>query len=205
MVTTNIRRGTGTRRTGASLELALGSVAKPNLAVITWRWRYESGLALLLALVIIELTSAVGWGWTLVVINAAGCLIAAWPAARRQVIARAWCVITPHRVRTGCAQSWLHTRQGKIPVVLRTTAVPFGERVYLWLRAGVSARDLVAARPALTAACWAADVYVAQHERFAHLVVIDVIRRPGTRRGADGYPDAAGPPSWPHAGMLHRE
>ena len=61
-------------------------------------------------------------GALLVLIGAA----LAWPPARRHLIARAWCVITPHRVRVGCAQAWIHSRRGKIPIVLLTTRQPLG-------------------------------------------------------------------------------
>ena len=50
-----------------------------------------------------------------------------WPPSRRRFTARAWCVITPHRVRTGCAQAWIHTRDGHLPVVLYTVPAGFGE------------------------------------------------------------------------------
>jgi hypothetical protein len=198
MTTNSGPRAYSTRRTRAGLELALGSVARPNPLVIVWRWRYELGLALFLAIVVLALTSAVGLWWGLATISIVSGLTAAWPAARRQIAVRAWCIITPHRVRTGCAQAWIHSRRGKIPVVVFTTAEPFGERVYLWLRAGVGAEDLMAARQLLAAACWANDVNVAPHERYAHLVALDVIRRPSTHPAEDEWLDLAEPPSWPH-------
>lgn len=198
MTTNSGPRAYSTRRTRAGLELALGSVARPNPLVIVWRWRYELGLALFLAIVVLALTSAVGLWWGLATISIVSGLTAAWPAARRQIAVRAWCIITPHRVRTGCAQAWIHSRRGKIPVVVFTTAEPFGERVYLWLRAGVGSEDLIAARQLLAAACWANDVNVAPHERYAHLVALDVIRRPSTHPAEDEWLDLAEPPSWPH-------
>jgi hypothetical protein len=169
--------------------------------VIAWRWRYELGLAVLMAITVIGLTSAIGLWWGLVTIGAVSCLTAAWPAARKRVAVRAWCIITPHRVRSGCAQAWIHSRRGKIPVVLYTAAEPFGERVYLWCRAGVGLEDLIAARSLLAAACWADDVHVARHERFAHLVALDVIRRPYAHPAGDDWPDITEPPSWPYAGI----
>lgn len=189
----------------AGLELAVSTVARPNPLVIAWRWRYEIGLGVLVALAVIGLNFAVGLWWGLATIVTASCLTAAWPAARKHVVIRAWCVITPHRVRTGCAQAWIHSRRGKIPVVLCTTAEPFGERVYLWCRAGVASEDLVAARPLLAAACWAETVYVARHDRFAHLVVLDVIRLLVAFPAEDERPDVTEPPSWPDADILHHD
>jgi hypothetical protein len=193
-----------TRQARATLELALGSVAKPNPLVIVWRWRYELGLALRLAITLLALTSVVGPWWSLAVIVAWSGFLAAWPTARRQLAVRAWCIITPHRVRTGCAQAWIHSRRGKIPVVLFTTARPFGERVYLWLRAGVGVEDLIAVRPLLAAACWADDIRVARHERFAHVIILDVMRR-RPPPAEDDWPETTPPPSWPYAGISRRE
>jgi hypothetical protein len=204
MTPNSLSRGENTRQIRAGLELALGTVARPNPLVIVWRWRYELGLALFLAFALFALASAVGLWWGLAAIGTAGGLIAAWPVARRHVMVHAWCIITPHRVRTGCAQAWIHSRRGKIPVVLYTTAEPFGERVYLWLRAGVSVEQLIAARPLLTTACWATDVHVARHERYAHLVVLDVIRRPSAHPAEYDWPDITEPPPWPQAGILDR-
>ena len=96
------------------------------------------------------------------------------------------------RLRVGCAQAWIHSRDGKVPAVLLTWRQPFGERVYLWCRAGTSAEDLSSARGLLAAACWADDVRIARHPRYAHLVSVNVIRRqtsPG--RPAAGASEAA--------------
>ena len=101
---------------------------------------------------------------------------AAFPAGRQFLVARAWCILTPHRVRVGCAQAWIHSRDGKIPAIIRTRHCPFGERVHLWCRAGISAEDLYLARELLAAACWAEDIRVLRHPGYAHLVALDVIR-----------------------------
>jgi len=117
----------------------------------------------------------------------------AWLASRRRLIARAWCVITPYRVRAGCRHAGVQTPDGRRPGILYTTRAAFGERVALWCRAGITAGDLQAARDVLRAACWARDVRVVATARYAHVVVLEVIRR---------LP--AGPPSgdtvsaWPH-------
>jgi hypothetical protein len=117
-----------------------------------------------------------------------------WPPARQRLIARAWCVITPHRVRTGCAHAWVQTRDGRLPVVLYTAPAEFGERVMLWCRAGITAGDLDGARDILRAACWASDVRVVVNDRRSHIVVLEVIRHlPG--RPAEADPMTA---AWPY-------
>jgi hypothetical protein len=196
------RRPRSTRDARAGLDFALSVVARPNLPVVAWRWRYELGLAAALTAAATVLILAEGLGWMLAVTAAAAALC--WlPAARRPLIRRAWCIITPHRIRTGCAQAWIHSRDGKIPIVVLTTSEPFGERVRIWCRAGTCPQDFVAARAQLAAACWAMDVGVATHARFAQIVLLDVIRYPQRQLpggpAADRWPGAAQlpPAPWP--------
>jgi hypothetical protein len=169
-------RPRSTRQALSGLQYALGTVAPPNPLVFAWRWRYELilGIGLPAALVLLG-----GIPLMLVTLAAMTVLTSAallWAPARRSLAARAWCIITPHRVRVGCAQAWIHSRRGKIPIVLLTTRQPFGERVHLWCRAGTSLLDFTSARPLLTAACWARGIRVSGNERFAHLMTLDVIR-----------------------------
>lgn len=169
-------RPRNTRQALTHLQFALTSVARPNPLVIVWRWRYELGLLTGLPAAVTLLVQSVGTIYAVVVLAALAHLILLWPAARRLAVAQAWCVITAHRVRTGCAQAWIHSRNGKIPVVLLTRRRPYGESVLLWCRAGTSPEDFTLARRQLAAACWARDVRVTSSERFAHLVTLDVIR-----------------------------
>jgi hypothetical protein len=113
---------------------------------------------------------------------------------RRFLADRAWCIMTPHRVRVGCVQTWIHSRSGRLPIILATRRRPLGERVYLWCRAGISPADFSAARGELAAACMAKEVQVSRHVRYAHLVALDVIRR-------EPPPEWAGQP-WYNTGTL---
>jgi hypothetical protein len=165
------------RRVLSHLQFTLTSVARPNPVVIVWRWRYELGLLIGVPAAVTLLMRSVGIIYAVVILAALVHLIVLWPPARRLVMAQAWCVITAHRVRTGCAQAWIHSRNGKIPVVLLTRHRPYGEGVLLWCRAGTSPEDFALARRQLAAACWARDVRLIPSERFAHLVQLDVIRQ----------------------------
>jgi hypothetical protein len=180
-----------TRQARTDLHYALGSVPRVNPVVFAWRWRYELALATGLPAAWVALAAALGTALALEVILAMAAVTVAaalWPETRRHLTARAWCVITPHRIRSGCAQAWIHSRQGKIPVVLLTTREPFGECVRLWCRAGTSAEDFVPARHLLAAACWAKEIRVKRSPRYAQLVIIDVIRR--TPSGMPPDPEA---------------
>jgi hypothetical protein len=179
----------------ASIEAAISTVARPGILALLWHWRYELGLLAGLAAVALASGYALGAVW-LIAMAATGLalLVAAmaWPPSRKRLIARAWCVITPHRVRTGCMHAWVQSRDGRLPVVLYTTPADFGERVTLWCRAGITPGDLEAARDIIRTACWASDVRVVTSARYRHIVVLEVIRRlPAERPG-----DLA--PAWPH-------
>ena len=178
----------------ASLEAAMSTVARPRLIARMWHWRYEFGLIAGVLLGTIGIATTVGLGWFIAAAAATMVIVAAalmWPRSRRQLIARAWCVITPHRVRTGCERAWIQTRDGRLPAVLYTVPVDSGERVWLWCRAGITAGDLEAARDILRAACWASDVRVVVNDRRSHIVVLEVIRRlppDSPEGGTSGWP-----------------
>jgi hypothetical protein len=159
---------------GPSADYGLGLVRfpRPNPVLVLWRWRYE--LVLLGAV-------AAGWVlvgalWTVHSVLAVGTVAASVPELRRRARRRAWCVITPHRVRTACKHAWIHSRTGRIPAVLWTRPVEEGEQLLLWCRPGTAAEDLELARPALTAACWAQEVRVTPHSTRAQLVLLTVVR-----------------------------
>lgn len=169
-------RPRSTRQALAGLHYALGTVPPANPLVFGWRWRYELlGAGLPAALLLLGGVTVMMSVLAAIAVLAGGALL--WAPARGYLIARAWCIITPHRVRAGCVQAWIHSRRGKIPVILLTTRQPFGERVHLWCRAGTSALDFASAVPLLTAACWARDVRVTGNQRFAQFITLDVIRR----------------------------
>lgn len=188
---------TGSRRdpsqTWAGAQFAFTPVARPNLAVIIWRWRYEIILATGVPASAVLLAGILGAATAVISFLALAGIIAVLPPARRLTVARAWCVITPHRFRTGCAQAWIHTRHGKIPIILRTSARPYGERIHLWCRAGTSIEVLGSAGPALAAACWARDLQFTRSSKYAHLVTADVIRQPPFPAPR---PDPVTAPSW---------
>ena len=132
----------------------------------------------------------------------------AWPTSRR-LIARAWCVITAYQVRAGCRRARIQTPDGRRPVIVYTTPAAFGERVALWCPTGITHGDLEAARDMLRAACWAKGVRVAACPRYAHLVVLEVVRRlragppPGEAISAWPYINPE-EPAWSGGSRHHR-
>jgi len=66
---------------------------------------------------------------------------------------------------------------GRLPLFLSVVPAPFGERVRLWCRAGVSAEDIADEAERLRAACFAREVRVTRDRRWSSLVILDVVRR----------------------------
>jgi hypothetical protein len=141
---------------------------RPNPIVVGWRWRYE----LCAAATVVLLTVRVGALWTVAAAVPAAAAFAVVPPLRW----RFWCVVTPHRVRTGLRQAWVFSRSGRIPMVLWTRPVQEGEQLLLLLRPGLTAADLADAAPVLAAACWAREVVVVPHPTRAALVRLVVVR-----------------------------
>ncbi|MDA0635817.1 hypothetical protein OUY22_20545 [Nonomuraea sp. MCN248] len=136
-----------------------------------WRWRYEIGLAGFLAYAAVVVTGPV-----LIAIAAVLAVVALWPPARSEVWGRIRCVVTAHRIRVGFVEAYLVNRRGKTPAVLWCAPAPFGERVWVWCRAGITADDLERSRRRIAGACWAVDVLVWPHPRKPHWVLLEVIR-----------------------------
>lgn len=162
----------------SSIESALRAWPRRGPLVIIWYWRYELMLALGLAFGVFAILHTLGLVWLGITLAALVATFTLWPDGRRALIVQAWRVITPHRLRTGCAHAYIQSRRGKLPIILFTTSQRFGERVTLWCVAGTSIEDFTGAQDVLAAACWAAGIQVFRHPRHAHVVVVDVIRHP---------------------------
>jgi hypothetical protein len=181
------------------------SVAAPNLIVAAWRWRYEIALMSGLAAGLTAAISSFGAELTVIAVIVVALAILCWPPARRFATDRAWCIITPHRVRVGCVEGLIYSSRGKIPIILWTSHQAFGERVSLYCRVGTTADDFVSARTVLATACWAQDVAIFVDPRYTHLVILDVIRRrpddlPEDLEGNRAPDPTGGPPAWPDHG-----
>jgi hypothetical protein len=179
----------------SSLETAVTAVRRPGPAELIWNWRWELGILALLAVPagliaaefgLLGLAFAAGAG-----LAAGTAALLCWLPARRWSIARAWCLITPHRVRAGCVNAWVQTRGGKLPFILATTPTVYGEQVRVWLRAGLTCADLQAAKDVLAVACWATEVRVIPSPSRAQLVTLEIVRTNHPERGRPA------PEAWP--------
>jgi hypothetical protein len=114
---------------------------------------------------------------TIIGMTATTLVVFAVPASRRFVVRRAWCVTSRHRMRTCFAQTRTMTHNGRMPFLLWSRPSPIGERVRVWLPAGLEVNDLQRNIPELATACWARETRITISRAQAALVIVDVVRR----------------------------
>ncbi|NRQ31952.1 hypothetical protein HII36_08875 [Nonomuraea sp. NN258] len=160
------------------LNRATTPIRRPHPLVVLWRWRYEAALLVLLVCLVAAA------GTVSLAAAAVPVAIVLWPQARSGAWGRIRCVVTAHRIRVGLVQAYVVSRHGKIPAVLWCAPAPFGERVWLWCRAGTTAGQVEQGREVIAAACWATEVLVHPSPSNPHRVLLDVVRQ--GRAGAAG-------------------
>jgi hypothetical protein len=141
-------------------------------AGVAWRWRTELTILTLTAAALWRLTLLTTFTWAGVLVGLALITMGVLPWTRR----RFWCVLTRHRIQRLCWEARLHTRSGRLPLVLWTRPTKVGVRLYLLCRAGICAEDFQAHIGELRAACYAREARVTRNTRWSHLVTIDIIR-----------------------------
>src|SRR6266545_5004108 len=116
--------------------------------------------------------------WRLAVVVVIVGVPAAIPAVRRRLVAVAWCLIVRHRLRTCFAQFIIANRSGTLPFILMARPTPVGERVWVYLRTGLSLTYLQANLDKLAVACHAREVTAElASDRTAAYVRVDIKRR----------------------------
>jgi hypothetical protein len=154
-----------------------------SAAGIAWRWRTELAILTLVTAAVWwltyliatqwHLTRLTGLAWAGVIVALALVGIGMLPWTRR----RFWCLLARHRIQRLCYEARLHTRSGRLPLVLWVRPTKVGERLYILCRAGICAEDFQAHLGELRAACYAREARVTRNPRWSHLVTIDIIRR----------------------------
>jgi hypothetical protein len=149
----------------------------PALRVIWW-WATEISLAFGLVYGWVALASHTNLLVRLAVVAVLVGVPAAVGPIRRRLLAVAWCVIVRHRLRVCFAQFIIANRSGSLPLILWATPTPVGERVWIYLRPGLSAKDLEARLDKMAVACWANAVTVERaSDGNAAYVRVDIKRR----------------------------
>jgi hypothetical protein len=141
-----------------------------------WRWRTELTLTAATLAGFFRLAAAITALWA--AITLAGALAAALtvPHSRRFLKKRAWCVISRHRLQRVCYETRLHTRAGRLPLILWIRPTKVGERAYILCRAGICADDFDAHKGEIGAACYAREARIIRNPNWSHFVTLDIVR-----------------------------
>jgi hypothetical protein len=212
---------------GLAAGLITGAIAGAIVAAwpvirAIWWWAPETVIIGGLILGWIELAEHT----TLVYRLASVAVIVGVPAAvkpvRSRINALTWCLVTRHRVRTCFSEFIITNRTGSLPLILWAVPTPAGERVWIWLRPGLSLDDLLDRLDKIAVACWAtAAVAEAASRSNAAFIRLDLKRRdvltrtitsplldmitsgaPATARDTTGIPTALDLPQVPASDVI---
>jgi hypothetical protein len=142
-----------------------------------WRFRTELAVLVIATAGSWKLAITVTAAWMVIILTASLIVIMALPWTRRFIVRRAWCVLSRHRIQRVCFETRMHTRSGRLPLVLRITPTQVGERALIWCRAGICAEDFEAHAAEIAAACLARQARIEGNKRWAQLVQLDIVRR----------------------------
>ncbi len=145
-------------------------------AGIAWRWRTE--LALLTATVAgyFRLAVAITALWAGVTFAALSTAALVIPPSRRFLTRRGWCLITRHRLQRVCYETRMHTRAGRLPLILWIRPTKVGERAHVLCRAGICAEDFEACKAEIGAGCYAREARIIRNRKWSQLVTVDIVR-----------------------------
>jgi hypothetical protein len=163
-----------------------------SAAGVLWRFRTEMAACLAAAAGIWQLDKTFAATWTVVILTASAALVTVLPCIRRQVSRRVCCTLSRHRIHRVCFETRMHTRSGRLPLVLRIFPTEVGERAIIWCRAGICAEDFELNAAEIAAACYARQARIEGHRRWAQIVILDIVRRDTL---APGYVIASGLPT----------
>ncbi|MEU0156866.1 hypothetical protein [Micromonospora fulviviridis] len=143
-----------------------------------WWWATEIVLTVGLLTGWVQLANHTSTVVTLLVVALVVGVPAAVPVIRRQVIAWAWCLIVRHRLRVCFSQFIIANQSGSLPLILWARPTPVGERVWVYLRPGLSAKDLEGRLDKIAVTCHASTVLIERAaENNAAYLRFDIKRR----------------------------
>lgn len=163
-----------------------GLVALPIAAVIAawpiiraiWWWTPEIGIATGLLAGWVTLANHTTLPVRLITIVLTVGVPAGIPAIRRRIMTVAWCFIARHRLRVCFNEFIISNLSGSLPFILWARPTRVGERVWIWLRPGLSKPDLDARLDKMAVACWATAVTVEEASTSnSAFVRVDIKRR----------------------------
>jgi hypothetical protein len=146
---------------------------------LLWWWLPEIGAGMALVYGWIALANATPAAVTFAVMAPLVGIPAAVPAVRRRVTAIAWCFIVRHRLRVCFSQFIIANKSGSLPLILWARPTPVGERVWVYLRPGLSLSRLQSRLDEIAVTCHASSVLVelASESKKAAFLRFDIKRR----------------------------
>ncbi|MEO3771385.1 hypothetical protein [Micromonospora sp. B9E7] len=145
---------------------------------LLWWWSLETVLAVLLLTAWVQLANHTPTLVTLLVVALVVGVPAAIRPVRRQIKAWGWCLIVRHRLRVCFAQFIIANQSGSLPLILWAKPTPVGERVWVYLRPGLSAKDLEGRLDKIAVTCHASTVLIERaSENNAAYLRFDIKRR----------------------------
>jgi hypothetical protein len=144
------------------------------------RWRVELLTISTVVVVWVVLVDRLPASWpswsALAVLATTVTVILVIPVSRGFVTRRAWCLLSASGPEV-FVQSRVMTHEGLLPLFMWTRPTPVGERLWLWLRPGLSGRDIETVTDRIAVACWAASARVTISPTRAAIVSVEVTRR----------------------------
>ena len=154
----------------------MGTVHR-SAAGVLWRFRTElAGLAVT-GTATWQLAVAIGVALALAILAFVAGAVFILPPARRFVIRRVWCIHSRHRLQRVFFETRMHTRSGRLSLVLRIHPTEVGEKALIWCRAGICFEDFEAHTGEIAAACYAREARIERSKRWAQLVHVNIVRR----------------------------
>jgi hypothetical protein len=176
-MTTTSRNVSRTQRNNPYLLDGYAASFHRSAAGVAWRWRTELIILAATGAALMRLSRTLTLTGAAIALAALVLAVLVVPGSRRFLVRRFWCTLARHRIHRLCYEARLHTRSGRLPLVLWTRPTKVGERAHVLCRAGICAEDFEAHIGELRAACYARDARVTRNPRWSQLVTIDVIRR----------------------------
>ena len=168
---------------GAAIGLVCGAIVWVAVRVwpvvrLLWWWTPEVGITTVVLTGWVQLASHTPTLVTLPVVALVVGVPAAVPAVRRRFTAWAWCLIVRHRLRVCFSQFIVANQSGSLPLILWAKPTPVGERVWVYLRPGLSLSDLEGRLDKIAVTCHASSALIERaSERTAAYLRFDIKRR----------------------------
>jgi hypothetical protein len=107
------------------------ATAHHSAAGVLWRFRTELTVVLATSAAVWQLARTITVVWALIALAGFLMVVFITPPVRRFIIRRAWCVISRHRLQKVFFETRMHTRSGRLSLVLRIHPTQVGERALI--------------------------------------------------------------------------